>query len=104
MRPSRASTRRGPLVGERLQLAVAVELVAEEVAEHDQARVELGGHLRQPRLVDLEEALGAPLLEQGRGDAPGHVRAGPVVHGPAAGGVRGSRRACPRSWSCRWWR
>ena len=52
-----------PPVGEYLDLAVAIELVTEEVAEHDQGRVELGGDLRQPRLVDLEQALAALLLE-----------------------------------------
>ena len=41
MRPARARDQLGPLVGERLELAVAVELVAEEVAEHDQRGVEL---------------------------------------------------------------
>jgi hypothetical protein len=43
-----------PLVGQRLHLAVAVELVAEEVAEDDQAGAELFAHPRQPGLVDLE--------------------------------------------------
>ena len=79
-----------PLVGQRLHLAVAVELVAEEVAEHDQPRPQLLGDPRQPGLVDLEQALLAALLEQRRGDSPGHVRAGPVVDRPAAvGGERG---------------
>ena len=73
-----------PLVGQRLHLAVAVELVAEEVAEHDQRGVELVGDPRQPGLVDLEEALVAALLEQRRRHAPGHVRAGPVVDRVAA--------------------
>ncbi len=75
-----------PLVGQRLGLPVAVELVAEEVAEDDQGRVELGGDLWQPRLVDLEQALVPPLVEQRGGDPPGHVRAGPVVDRAAPGG------------------
>ena len=68
-----------PLVGQDLDLAVAVELVAEEVAEHDQGRVELRRDLRQPGLVDLEQPLASLLLEQRGRDPPGHVRAGPVV-------------------------
>ena len=39
--PGLAGHQLGPLVGERLELAVAVELVAEEVREHDQARPQL---------------------------------------------------------------
>ena len=93
---------RRPIVGEGLDLPVAVELVAEEVAEDDQRGVELGRHLRQPGLVDLEEALAAALLEQRGRDAPGHVRPGPVVHRLAAHGGEdrgdhpGSRRLAVR--------
>ena len=47
----------GPFVGEPLELAVAIELVAEEVAEHEQGGGELVDDLRQPRLVDLEQPL-----------------------------------------------
>ena len=91
VRPAALGDRRRPLVGQRLDLAVAVELVAEEVAEHDQRGVELLGDPRQPGLVDLEEALAAALLEQRRGDSPGHVRAGPVVdrRAPVGGEHRG---------------
>ena len=55
--PGALGHQRRPIVGQRLELAVAVELVAEEVGEHDQLRLQLGGHLRQPGLVDLEQAL-----------------------------------------------
>ena len=75
-----------PAIGQGLGLAVAVELVAEEVAEDDRRGVELRRDLRQPGLVDLEQALVAALLEQRGGDPPGHVRAGAVVDRPAAGG------------------
>ncbi len=74
-----------PLVREPLQLAVAVELVAEEVAEHQQARMKAGRDAGEPGLVELEEALVAGLLEQGRGHAPVHVGARPVVDRPAPG-------------------
>ena len=85
---------RRPLVRERLELAVAVELVAEEVAEHDEAGVELGRDARQPRLVDLEQALGAALLQQRRRHAPAHVRARAVVHRIAPRGAqRGGEHA-----------
>ena len=73
-----------PLVGEMLQLPVAIELVAEQVAEHDQARLELGRHPGQPGLVHLEQALLARLLEQRGRHAPAHVRAGAVVNRYAA--------------------
>ncbi len=81
----------GPVVGEALELAVAVELVAEEVGEHDQARVELVGDARQPRLVDLEQALGPALLEQRGRDSPRHVGAGAVVDRRAARGGEHAR-------------
>ena len=47
----------GPFVGETLELAVAIELIPEEVAENQEARPELRGHARQPGLVELEEPL-----------------------------------------------
>ena len=51
----------GPAVGERLELAVAVELVAEEVRQQVGAGVQGTRDLRQPGLVDLEQAeLAAP--------------------------------------------
>ena len=75
-----------PLVGQRLHLAVAVELVAEEVAEHDRRRLQLVDDPWQPGLVDLEQPLASMLLQQRRRHAPGHVRAGPVVDRVAAVG------------------
>ena len=87
VRPARAGDQRRPLVGEGLDLAVAVELVAEEVAEHDQRR----GRARaatcgsQASSTSKRPSLAA-LLEQRRRDAPGHVRAGPVVDRVAAVG------------------
>ena len=87
---------RRPLVGDALQLPVAVELVAEEVAQDDDARVEVVRDAWQPGLVHLEQAFLARLLEQRGGHAPGHVRPGPVVHrGPfrrAEGGRDHARR------------
>ena len=102
--PGPRRDRLGPILGQRLHLAVAVELVAEEVAEHHQRRVELGRDLGEPGLVDLEQALVPALLEQRRGDAPGHVRSGPVVDRPAAVGLEQRRRSSRPSSSCRWWR
>src|SRR4051812_27316548 len=72
-----------------LELAVAVELVAKQVAEDDEPRLELGRYARKPRLVDLEEALGAVLLEERGRDSPGHVRAGAIVNRLPAGGAQG---------------
>jgi hypothetical protein len=80
-----------PVFSQDLELAVAIELIAEEVAENHHRRIELLCDLWEPGLVDLEETLFAALLEQRRGHAPGHVRAGPVVHrSPSVGGHRGS--------------
>ena len=65
------ATSSGPAVGEQLELAVAVELVAEQVGEQQQARLDLLGHARQPGLVDLEQPELAGLaagVEQGGGD------------------------------------
>jgi hypothetical protein len=69
-----------PAVGDVLQLPVAVELVAEEVAEADGARPHPPRHLRQGGLVDLEEPeLGAARLEERRRDARHEIRARVVV-------------------------
>ena len=84
-----------PAVGQQLELAVAVELVAEQVGEQEQARVELVGDGRQPGLVDLEQPqLAAPAarVEQRGGDAPGHVRAGAVVDHGAARSLQAGRQ------------
>ena len=51
----RRRQRLGPALGDRLELAVAVELVAEQVAQQQRARADLGEDLRQPELVDLEQ-------------------------------------------------
>ena len=45
----------GPAVGDRVELAVAVELVAEEVGEQQRARLQLLDHRPEPELVDLEQ-------------------------------------------------
>src|SRR5207244_2324909 len=68
-----------PAGGDVLQLAVAVELVAEEVAEKERPRPEPRRQLRESRLVGLEEAqLGVALPEEGGGDARDEIRAGAV--------------------------
>ena len=91
-----------PVFGQRLDLAVAVELVAEEVAEHDQRRVELGGDLRQPGLVDLEEALARRAARAAPWRRPRSCSTRPGC-GPAGGRRRRARRrSSPPSSSCRW--
>ena len=55
LRVRRRGPRAAPTVGERLQLAVAVELVAEQVGEQTGAGGQRAATWRQPRLVDLEE-------------------------------------------------
>jgi hypothetical protein len=77
-----------PALRDDLELAVAVELVAEEVGEQQRARAQLAHHGTEPELVHLEEperprelAPAAPGgARERRGDAAGHVRARPVVH------------------------
>ena len=66
-----------PALGDELELAVPVELVAEEVTEADRARSKSHRNLRQGALVDLEQAeLGPPRrCEQRGGDARDEVRA-----------------------------
>ena len=92
---------RPPARGHVLELAVAVELVAEQVAEADGARAHAPRDLRQRRLVDLEQAeLGPVGREQGGGDARDEVRARVVVRQLARAG-RGSPRPSTQSSSCR---
>jgi len=72
--------RSAPACGNELELAVAVELVAEEVAEEQRLRPDAPCHLGQRALVDLEEPeLGPAGPEEGGGDAGDEVRAGVVV-------------------------
>ncbi len=89
----------GPALGDRLKLAVAVELVAEQVAEQDRARVQLGGDRVEPQLVDLEQAELAvdprarPRRREQRGrDAARHVRALGVVYERDPGLLEHARR------------
>ena len=78
-----------PALGDVLELAVAVELVAEEVAEAHDARARAPHHLGQHELVDLEQSeLRVVLGQEGRGDAGGEVRPRVVPGEPACG--RGS--------------
>ena len=80
-----ARDRGAPALGDVLELAVAVELVAKEVAERDDARLHAPHHLRQRELVDLEQAeVGVGSGEQGGGDARGEVGAGVVPGEPVA--------------------
>jgi hypothetical protein len=96
----RAGDDGGPAVGDRLELPVAVELVAEQVGQEQRARLDVGDDAVEPELVDLEEAeVAVAVHERGR-HAAGHVRAGPVVHEPNAaaaqdGGHHRSGRRLP---------
>ena len=77
---------RKPALGDELELAVAVELVAEQVAEAHRPRRELAHELGKRALVDLEEAeLGVAGLEQSRGHSRDEIRAGGVMREPGAG-------------------
>jgi hypothetical protein len=50
-----AGDRGSPAIGDDLELAVAVELVAEEVAKADGLRPHTGGHVREGALIHLEK-------------------------------------------------
>ena len=69
-----------PALRDDLELAVAVELVAEEICEADSAWLDLAGDLGKCALVDLEEPQGGtPGLEERRGDSRHKVCPGAVV-------------------------
>ena len=103
---------RRPAVGDRLQLAVAVELVAEQVAEQHRARLELLDDRAEPELVDLEEAEVARqrAAAAAAGARPARSRSRPPCSPRRGCGraarrcARGCSRPSPRSSSCRWWR
>jgi hypothetical protein len=96
----------GPAVRDRVELAVAVELVAEEVRQQQRARLQLLDDPAEPELVDLEQPEVAVELapaaarggREGGGHAARHVRPGAVVDEPDAGALedrrhhRGGRR------------
>ena len=70
---------RTPPLGDVLQLAVAVQLVAEEVAEQNGPRPHAPDDLGQRPFVHLEQPqLRIALREQRRGDAGDEIRAGAV--------------------------
>ena len=76
---------RAPALGDALELSVAVELVAEEVREADDARAHAPCHVGKCALVDLEQPqLGVPGGQECRGDAGNEVRARAVVREPHA--------------------
>src|SRR5258705_5240580 len=61
--------RGAPARSDELELAIAVELVAKEVAEEERLRPDPAGHLGERALVDLEQAeLGIACAQECRGD------------------------------------
>ena len=83
-----------PLAGDRVQLAVAVELVPEKVVEQDHPGLEPVDDRAEGRLVRLDDAdvadrLAAPggLLGEGRRHAPDQVGSGAVVDYTGAVGL-----------------
>ena len=72
-----------PAIGDGLELAVPVELIAEQVHQHDGPGVHALGHGGQGRLVALEQpARGGPVAGTRAGKGGGHageqVRARPI--------------------------
>ena len=70
-----------PPVGQHLELAEAIELVAEEVGEHDDVRLQVGCHQRKGGLVGLEhrDIAASPRAQESRGDPRAQVGSGDVV-------------------------
>jgi hypothetical protein len=80
-----AEVRNGPApaLGDELELAVPVELVAEEVAQAERTRADSTGDVGKRGLVDLEQAqLRFPGREQRRSDSRNQVRSRAVVSEP----------------------
>ena len=72
-----------PALGQELELAVAVELVAEQVPEQHRPRMQPPRHLGECRLVDLEQPeLRVRCRQESGGDARDQVGARPVVGQP----------------------
>ena len=101
----RARTPVGPAVGQQLELAVAVELVAEQVRQQHEPRAQVARHGRQPRLVHLEQ----PELAGRRGPRRAarwprpSACSSPRGCGPASPAALEDRaRPSTRWWSCRW--
>ncbi len=93
---------RAPTFGDELELAVAVELVAEEVSECHDARTKPRHRLRKRALVDLEQT---EVGIRGRRRAQRRSRrAGSRPRGSTRAGARrrGSRPPWPSWSSCRW--
>ena len=85
-----------PALGHELELPVAVELVAEQVAEEDRARAHATRDLRQCSLVDLEQAeLGTVSVEQGRRDTRDEI-CSRAVPGQSGSAGEDPRQHCAR--------
>ena len=71
--------RRAPALGDVLELAVAVELVAKEVAERHDPRADAPHHLGQRELVDLEQARARRRCAASRVEATPEARLAPEL-------------------------
>ena len=103
--------RLAPVVGDRLELAIAVELVAEEVAEQDDARARARRAPREATASSTSKSPSSPsIAPRGRAAASSVAAMPPAMFAPASLCTsaspcrRGSPRASSRSSSCRWWR
>jgi hypothetical protein len=86
-RRASAEVRNGPApaLGDELELAVPVELVAEEVAQAERTRADSTGDVGKRGLVDLEQAqVRFPGREQRGSDSRNQVRTRAVVSEPHA--------------------
>ena len=97
----------GPAVGEQLELAVAVELVAEQVGEQEQARVQrrarpAAARPRRPRTARAGRR-SRPASSSAVATPQAMFEPGAVVDHRPPGPLEARRRSSPRWWSCRWW-
>src|SRR4029079_13030528 len=86
-RRGKSGERIADLLRERIELEVAIHLIAEEIRDHDDTRLQSPDGTRKRRLIDFEETevaarLPRPgrVLEERRGDATIEIRAGPVMN------------------------
>ena len=96
-----ARDRGPPALGDVLELAVAVELVPEEVAEADGARPDAPHHLGQRELVDLEQPEVRVAARRGASTRPRRRGWRPSCSRRGGARARGSRSPSPSSSSCR---
>ena len=89
-RVRRGGQRAGDRSLDAVDLAAAVELVAEQVQQQHVVRAQAGQHVGEPQLIALEDApLSGRLLQKRRGDTRSQIGPGAVANDGAAGSLEG---------------